>query len=66
VLALTEEAIGAAKAWKDIAMLLNAAGLKPPRGQAFDPGQIRLLYLREHKLTTFKLPERADTKETSA
>ena len=35
---------------------LTEVGLRPPRGKAFTPVQVRLLYLRAHKLRSFKLP----------
>lgn len=66
VLTFTEEALGAGKTWKEITLLLNDAGLRPPRGKAFTPVQIRLLYMREHRLNSFKLPGRPDGKKTGA
>ncbi|PYN93786.1 MAG: hypothetical protein DMD91_29335, partial [Candidatus Rokuibacteriota bacterium] len=64
VLALTEQALAAGKAWKAIAVMLNNAGLRPPRGMAVTPVQVRLLYLRAHGLTSFKLPKRRDSNES--
>jgi hypothetical protein len=63
-LALTEQALSGGKTWKAIAILLNEAGLRPPRGTAFTPVQVRLLYLRAHGLNSFRLPERPDANET--
>ena len=65
-LALTEEALGAGKTWKEIAIALNKTGLRPPRGAAFTPVQVRLLYLRTHGLNSFRLPGRSDSKEAGA
>jgi hypothetical protein len=62
--ALTEQALGAGKAWKEISVLLNEAGVRPPRGKLFTPVQIRLLYLREHRLKSFRLAGRPGPKET--
>jgi len=60
-LALTNEALAEGKNWKEIAVLLNDAGLRPPRGTAFTPTGVRLLYMRAHNLTSFKLPMRPDS-----
>jgi hypothetical protein len=65
-LALTDQALGGPTTWKEIAVLLNEAGLRPPRGKAFTPVQVRLLYLRARGLTTFKLPGRSDHKRIGA
>ncbi|PYO00995.1 MAG: hypothetical protein DMD89_06540 [Candidatus Rokuibacteriota bacterium] len=56
VLTLVDEGLAAGKDWKMIAVALNETGLRPPRGTAFTPVQIRLLYLRAHGLRSFKLP----------
>lgn len=60
VLAFTERALGAGQTWKAIAVSLNQAGLRPPRGPAFTPVQVRLLYLRAHGLHSFKLAARSN------
>jgi hypothetical protein len=65
-LALTEQALSRGKTWKAIAILLNEAGLRPPRGTAFSPVQVRLLYLRAHGLNSFRLPGRSDSKDMGA
>jgi DNA invertase Pin-like site-specific DNA recombinase len=66
VLAITERALTAGKDWKEIAQLLNDAGHKPPRGMAFTPVQIRLLYLRARGLKSFRLPARSQLKDMPA
>jgi DNA invertase Pin-like site-specific DNA recombinase len=66
VLALTEQALGAGQTWKAIAVSLSEAGLRPPRGQAFTPVQLRLLYMRAHGLTSLKLAERSASTGTGA
>jgi DNA invertase Pin-like site-specific DNA recombinase len=65
VLALIGQALDAGKTWRAIAVLLNDAGLRPPRGTAFTPVQVRLLYMRAHRLKSFKLSPRSDSTETS-
>jgi DNA invertase Pin-like site-specific DNA recombinase len=60
VLAFTEQALGAGQTWKAIAVSLNQAGFRPPRGRAFTPVQVRLLYLRAHGLSSFKLAARSN------
>jgi DNA invertase Pin-like site-specific DNA recombinase len=55
VLALTDHGLAEGKTWKMIAITLNAAGLRPPRGRTFTPVGVRLLYLRAHRLRSFKL-----------
>jgi hypothetical protein len=55
VLALTDHELGEGNTWKMIAITLNAAGLRPPRGRTFTPVGVRLLYLRAHRLRSFKL-----------
>ena len=67
VLALIEIELAAGKTWTKIAAGLNQAGLRPPRGQAFTPVQVRLLFLRAHGLRSFKLPTgRSTSKGTSS
>jgi DNA invertase Pin-like site-specific DNA recombinase len=56
VLELVSESIAAGKNWKAMAVALNEAGLKPPRGQSFTPVQLRLLYMHAHRLRSYKLP----------
>jgi DNA invertase Pin-like site-specific DNA recombinase len=63
ILALTKQALDEGKAWKVIAALLNDMGLRPPRGAAFTPVQVRALYMRAHRLTSFKISSRPDSKE---
>ena len=61
VLAFTDREIDGGKTWTQIASALNQAGFRPPRGQQFTPIQIRLLYLRAHGLTSFRLPNDEST-----
>jgi hypothetical protein len=56
VLELIDESIAAGKNWKAMAVALNEAGLKPPRGKNFTPVQLRLLYMHAHRLRSYKLP----------
>lgn len=65
VLDLVNEGLAAEKNWKAIAVALNESGLRPPRGTAFTPVQIRLLYLRARGLRSFKLAPRATTQQGS-
>jgi hypothetical protein len=67
VLGLINAALAAGNTWTSIAISLNEAGLKPPRGQMFTPVQVRLLYMRAHGLRSFKLPPtQSDTQETNS
>ena len=54
-LMLVQAGLAGGKNLKQIAVELSAAGLRPPRGTAFNPVQVRLLYLRAHGLRSFKL-----------
>jgi DNA invertase Pin-like site-specific DNA recombinase len=56
VLDLIDQGLAAGRNWKGIAVALNEAGLRPPRGRNFTPVQVRLLYLRAHGLRSFTLP----------
>jgi hypothetical protein len=63
VLGLVNEGLAAGKNWKTIAAALNESGIRPPRGTAFTPVQIRLLYLRARGLRSFKLAPKATTQD---
>ena len=56
VLEEIERGIAAGENWTTLATRLNDSALRPPRGRAFTPVQVRLLYLRSKGLTAFKLP----------
>jgi len=67
VLDLIDTALAARGTWTSMAIALNEAGLKPPRGEMFTPVQLRLLYMRAHGLRSFKLPSaQSDTQATNA
>jgi len=67
VLAFINDGVAAGRTWKAMAVALNEASLRPPRGKTFTPVQVRLLYLRAHKLRSFKLPSpRSDTPAAGA
>ncbi len=59
VLDLIDKGLAAGGAWKAIAVSLNESGLRPPRGVAFTPIGIRLLYLRAHGRRSLKLSFKA-------
>ena len=63
VLALIERELAAGKIWTTIVAELNRTGLRPPRGHAFTPVQVRLLYMRAHGLRSFKLSGGPPTSE---
>jgi len=65
VLDLIDQAIAAGRTWVQTAIALNEAGLRPPRGTAFTPVQVRLLFLRARGLRSFKLPGRVSGPEKS-
>lgn len=58
-----DEGLAAGKNWKMIAADVNKSEMRPPRGTAFTPVQVRLLYLRAHGLRSFKLPAGATKQE---
>ena len=62
ILQVIEDSLRVHENWKTIAIKLNASGLRPPRGHSFTPVQCRLLYLRAHGLSSFKLPRAAPNK----
>ena len=67
VLGRVDAGLAAGGNWTSIAIALNEAGLKPPRGEMFTPVQIRLLYMRAHGLRSFKLPStQSDTRATNS
>ena len=59
ILQVIEDSLRVYENWKTIAIKLNASGLRPPRGHGFTPVQCRLLYMRAHGLSSFKLPPAA-------
>jgi DNA invertase Pin-like site-specific DNA recombinase len=65
VLDLIDAALAAGGTWTSIAIALNDAGLKPPRGAMFTPVQVRLLYMRAHGLRSFKLPSAQSDNQAS-
>jgi len=58
VLEIVEQGLAVFDNWKTIAARLNEGGLRPPRGSAFTPVQVRLLYMRSKGLSSFTLPAR--------
>lgn len=55
VLERIDQGLAAGDNWTTIAARLNESELRPPRGPAFNPNQIRLLYMRARGLRSFKL-----------
>ena len=62
VLDLIDHGLADGKTWTMIAITLNAAGLRPERGPMFTPVGVRLLYLRAHRLRSFKLASTRSTR----